>query len=140
MPALNQAYKPFPNIPTMPTQQPQAPVYEVPRVSQQLTDVAEEPAHKRQKTEEQLMPEAAFLGMHPGPVRFSVQIPNMPDKPEWNLMGQLILFTMPLTETVKITLCLFWGMTKRQKMSLKFLTETEIFFSFFQYFSKLLKF
>lgn len=104
MPPMNQGYKTFPNIPTHPTQQQQAPapVYEAPRVSQQLTDVAEESAPKRQKTEEQLIPEATFLETHSGAVRFNVQIPNMPDKPEWNLKGQLIPFTMPWTETVII--------------------------------------
>lgn len=104
MPPMNQGYKSFPNVPSHPAQQqqqqPPAPVYEAPRVSQQLTDVVEESAPKRQKTEEQLIPEATFLETHSGSVRFNVQIPNMPDKPEWNLKGQLIPFTMPWTETV----------------------------------------
>lgn len=79
--------------------------YEIPRVSAQLTDTVDqvnEPAQKRQKTEDQLIPEGQFLAQngHNGPVKFNVQIPNMPDKPEWNLKGQLIPFSMALTETV----------------------------------------
>lgn len=86
----------------MPTPGPPQPVYEPPRVSQQLTDVVEESAPKRQKTEEQLIPEAAYLEQHAskGPVKFNVQVPNVPDKPEWNLKGQLIPFSMALTEPV----------------------------------------
>lgn len=64
--------------------------------------VLEEPVAKRLKTEDQLIPEADYLAQHAskGPVNFSVQVPNVPDKPEWNLKGQLIPFTMPLTETI----------------------------------------
>lgn len=97
---MHQAYKMMPTpVPPMPQQ-----VYEPPRVSQQLTDVVEESAPKRQKTEEQLIPEADYLAQHAskGPVKFNVQIPNVPDKPEWNLKGQLIPFSMPLTETVSV--------------------------------------
>lgn len=81
---------------------PVQPMYEPPKVSQQLTDVVEEPANKRQKTEDQLIPEADFLAAHEakGPVKFNIQIPNMPDKPEWNLKGQLIPFSMPLADLV----------------------------------------
>jgi len=80
------------------------PVYEPPRVSAQLTDYPEEPTAKRQKTEDQLIPEATYLEQNAakGPIKFNVQIPNVPDKPEWNLKGQLIPFTMPLTDTVSV--------------------------------------
>lgn len=62
----------------------------------------EEPASKRQKTEEHLIPEADFLAQYQarGPIKFYVQCPIVPEKPEWNLNGQSITLTMPLTETV----------------------------------------
>jgi splicing factor 3A subunit 1 len=63
----------------------------------------EEPASKRQKTEEHLIPENDFLAQYQarGPVKFYVQCPVVADKPEWNLNGQSIPMTMPLTETVQ---------------------------------------
>lgn len=60
----------------------------------------DEPFAKRQKTEEQLIPEAEFLTMYPSPVTFGVQVPHVSDKPEWSLNGQFITLTLPLTETV----------------------------------------
>ena len=62
----------------------------------------EEPSAKRQKTEESLMPEAEFAALYGtrGPIKFNVQIPVVPEKPEWNLNGQLIPFSMHLTESV----------------------------------------
>ena len=62
------------------------------------------PSSKRLRTEETLIPEADFLAQHAskGPVSFNVQIPNVPEKPEWNLNGQLIPFSMPLTEMVTV--------------------------------------
>jgi len=79
-------------------------VFEAPRETAMLMELVEEPASKRQKTEDQFIPEAEFLAMHgdKGPVKFSVQIPNVTDKPEWNLKGQLIPFSMSLTDTVFI--------------------------------------
>ena len=65
----------------------------------------DEPSAKRQKTaEEQLVPESEFLATHgsKGPVKFVVQVPSVSEKPEWNLNGQSIPFSMDLTETVII--------------------------------------
>ena len=62
------------------------------------------PASKRLKTaEESLVPEKDFLALHDakGPVRFHVQLPVVPEKPEWNLNGQTITLVLPLTETVR---------------------------------------
>lgn len=64
---------------------------------------SDEPSAKRQKTaEEQLVPEVEFLALHgsKGPVKFVVQVPSVTEKPEWNLNGQSIPFTMDLTDTV----------------------------------------
>ena len=65
-------------------------------------EASDEPSAKRLRTEDQLMPEAEFVALHGarGPVKFYVQIPTVAEKPEWNLNGQLIPFTMPLTESV----------------------------------------
>lgn len=63
------------------------------------------PASKRLKTgEDSLMPESEFLALHDskGPVTFFVQVPHVPDKPEWNLNGQTISLVLPLSETVNI--------------------------------------
>lgn len=62
----------------------------------------EEPASKRQKTEEHLISETEFLAQYQsrGPIKFYVQCPVVAEKPEWNLNGQSIALTMPLTETV----------------------------------------
>lgn len=35
-----------------------------------------------------------------GPVTFKVSVPKVEDKPEWNLKGQTVSFTLPLTDTV----------------------------------------
>lgn len=62
-----------------------------------------QPASKRLKTgEDNLIPENEFLSMHEakGPVTFYVHLPLVPEKPEWNLNGQLISLVLPLTETV----------------------------------------
>lgn len=70
----------------------------------QPMDMDDQPSSKRLRTEETLIPEADFLAQHAskGPVSFSVQIPSVSEKPEWNLKGQLIPFSMPLTETVSL--------------------------------------
>lgn len=61
-----------------------------------------EPVAKKLKTaEELLIPEQDFLAQYGiGPVLFNITVPHVPDKPEWNLNGQTISLTMPLTETV----------------------------------------
>lgn len=108
---MNQQIRPPPMQPPM----HQQPMYEQPRESAQLNELIEEPSNKRQKTEDQFMSESEFLALNggKGPIRFNVQVPNMPDKPEWNLKGQLIPFTMALTESVasiKNKLAEFLGM------------------------------
>lgn len=62
--------------------------------------MSEEPAAKKQKTEENLIAEEEFLKANSGPVTFQVIVPHIPDKPEWNLNGQSLTFTMPLTDTL----------------------------------------
>ncbi|KAL5004725.1 hypothetical protein ScPMuIL_018181 [Solemya velum] len=62
----------------------------------------EEPPSKKQKTEDQLIPEEDFLRTHKGPVHFKVAIPKYGDKPEWNLNGQMLSFSLPLTDSVSV--------------------------------------
>lgn len=35
-----------------------------------------------------------------GPVTVKVQVPNMQDKTEWKLNGQVLVFTLPLSDQV----------------------------------------
>lgn len=37
-----------------------------------------------------------------GPVSIKVQVPNMQDKTEWKLNGQVLVFTLPLTDQVRV--------------------------------------
>ncbi|XP_072163145.1 splicing factor 3A subunit 1-like [Diadema setosum] len=62
----------------------------------------DEPPAKRQKTEDDLMPEEQFLATHKGSVMFNVLVPLVQDKPEWKLQGQRITLNMPLTDQVSV--------------------------------------
>ncbi|KAI3980362.1 hypothetical protein MKX01_003901 [Papaver californicum] len=60
--------------------------------------LSEEPEPKRQKVEDQRIPEEQFLAQHPGPVRIVVAIPNVD---ELNLRGRLSEITVQsLSETI----------------------------------------
>lgn len=61
------------------------------------------PPAKKAKTEENLIPEDIFLAQHKGPVTFNVAVPNLSDKPEWKCNGQMLRFTLPLTDQVSVT-------------------------------------
>ena len=60
----------------------------------------DEPASKKSRMEEHLVPEGEFLARNQGPVTFKVSVPNMADKPEWKCDGQMMSVTLALTETV----------------------------------------
>ena len=60
----------------------------------------DEPASKRSRIEENLIPEGEFLARNVSPVTMKVAVPNMPDKPEWKCDGQMMSVTLALTETV----------------------------------------
>ncbi|XP_077456664.1 splicing factor 3A subunit 1 [Stigmatopora argus] len=62
----------------------------------------DEPMSKKMKTEDNLMPEDEFLRRHKGPVPVKIQVPNMQDKTEWKLAGQVLNFTVPLTDQVSV--------------------------------------
>lgn len=63
---------------------------------------SDEPPSKKQKTEDNLIPEDVFLQKNKGPVTVKVAIPNVSDKPEWNLNGQTLDFSLPLTDTISV--------------------------------------
>jgi len=60
----------------------------------------EEPPNKRQKTEENLIPEDIFMQRNMSPVTFKVIVPVMDDKPEWKCNGQILTIALRLTDTV----------------------------------------
>ncbi|XP_066544884.1 splicing factor 3A subunit 1 isoform X2 [Amia ocellicauda] len=62
----------------------------------------DEPASKKMKSEDNLIPEEEFLRRNKGPVAVKVQVPNMQDKTEWKLNGQVLNFTLPLTDQVSV--------------------------------------
>uniref|UniRef100_A0A672JPN5 Splicing factor 3A subunit 1 n=1 Tax=Salarias fasciatus TaxID=181472 RepID=A0A672JPN5_SALFA len=62
----------------------------------------DEPLSKKMKTEDNLIPEDEFLRRNKGPVAVKVQVPNMQDKTEWKLNGQILNFTVPLTDQVSV--------------------------------------
>ena len=83
---------------------PTAPVYMVPepdRAPPPPPPAADEPPVKKAR-EDNFIPEAEWMAKNPGTVTFRVMIPNMPDKPEWQLNGQTITLTHPLSDTVAI--------------------------------------
>jgi len=61
---------------------------------------SEEPPNKRQKTEDNLIPEDRFIRQNPGRVSFTVSVPRVEDKPEWKLNGQLLHLSFPVTENI----------------------------------------
>ena len=91
-------------VPMRPAMVVQTPVYVPPAPPVYIQGSAmmeeDEPPNKRSRTEENLIPEDQFLARNSGPVTLSVAVPNVPDKPEWKLEGQMMSLTLPPTETV----------------------------------------
>ena len=68
-------------------------------------DFLDEPAYKRAKTEDQLIPEEEFIATCGGPnalVSFNLHVPHIPDKSEWNLNGQAITFNLKISDQVSV--------------------------------------
>lgn len=61
-----------------------------------------EPAHKKQRIEGNLLPEEEWLATHSGNLTLTVNVPNMPDKPELNMNGQCLSITLNLTDMVSV--------------------------------------
>ncbi|XP_063216659.1 splicing factor 3A subunit 1 [Bacillus rossius redtenbacheri] len=81
-------------------QQPQPPPPGPMKHHSDMSD--DEPPNKKLRTEETLIPEEQFLAKYKMPVPLKVAIPNMSEKPEWRLNGQLLGLTLPLTDTVAV--------------------------------------
>lgn len=62
----------------------------------------DEPPAKKAKTEDQLIPEDVFLSRNRVPVTFKVMVPKADDKPEWKLKGQMLTYTLPLTDSIAV--------------------------------------
>jgi splicing factor 3A subunit 1 len=66
-------------------------------------DLDDEPLSKKTKSaEDALIPEGEFFATNASPATFNVLLPSVPEKPEMNLNGQLIPFTMGLTESISL--------------------------------------
>ncbi|KAM6954705.1 splicing factor 3A subunit 1 [Aplochiton taeniatus] len=90
------AFVPAPPVPQAPSApQPMPPAHPPPPRD-------DEPSSKKMKTEDNLIPEDEFLRRNKGPVAVKVQVPNMLDKTEWTLSGQVLNFTVPLTDQVSV--------------------------------------
>lgn len=66
----------------------------------QMQPESEEPPSKKQRSEDNLIPEFEFMADHKGPVSLQIQAPSGVDKPEWRLNGQIISITVALNDTV----------------------------------------
>jgi splicing factor 3A subunit 1 len=62
----------------------------------------DEPALKKQRTEENLIPEDEFIKKNPGNVSIKIQVPQSTEKNDWKLSGQFINLTLPLTDTISV--------------------------------------
>lgn len=67
---------------------------------QGMFSLDDEPAYKRLRTEDNLIPEEEFLRKNNGNVNFKVQVPVSNEKAEWKLNGQILNFTLPYTDTL----------------------------------------
>ncbi|KAK9874570.1 hypothetical protein WA026_005403 [Henosepilachna vigintioctopunctata] len=63
-------------------------------------NIEDEPASKKMRNEDSLIPEEVFLLRNPSPVSVKVTIPMIPEKTEWKLTGQTMSLTLPLSESV----------------------------------------
>ncbi|XP_048747370.2 splicing factor 3A subunit 1-like [Ostrea edulis] len=101
MPVASHQFMPGPpQPPGFPPHMMSAPAAPPPGIPPPPQD--DEPPAKKQKTEDQLIPEDVFLARNKGPVTFKVSVPKVEDKPEWNLKGQTVSFTLPLTDTISV--------------------------------------
>merc|ERR1719330_6959 len=60
----------------------------------------DEPPTKRQRTEDNLIPEGEFMARNLSPVSFKVTVPVMEDKAEWSCSGQTLTLSLHLHDTV----------------------------------------
>ncbi|CAG9857484.1 unnamed protein product [Phyllotreta striolata] len=60
----------------------------------------DEPSNKKLRNEDSLVPENVFLSRNPSQVSIKISVPVMPEKSEWRLKGQMVSWTLALTESV----------------------------------------
>ncbi|NXC96454.1 SF3A1 factor, partial [Certhia familiaris] len=89
------AFVPAPPVAPVPSPAPMPPVHPPPPME-------DEPVSKKLKSEDSLIPEEEFLRRNKGPVTVKVQVPNMQDKTEWKLNGQVLVFTLPLSDQASL--------------------------------------
>ncbi|NXE01758.1 SF3A1 factor, partial [Chaetorhynchus papuensis] len=89
------AFVPAPPVAPVPSPAPMPPVHPPPPLE-------DEPVSKKLKSEDSLIPEEEFLRRNKGPVTVKVQVPNMQDKTEWKLNGQVLVFTLPLSDQASL--------------------------------------
>ncbi|XP_077165039.1 splicing factor 3A subunit 1 [Paroedura picta] len=94
-PVNSPAFVPAPPVAPVAAPSPMPPVHPPPPMD-------DEPSSKKLKSEDSLMPEEEFLRRNKGPVTVKVQVPNMQDKTEWKLNGQVLVFTLPLSDQVSV--------------------------------------
>ncbi|NWQ89830.1 SF3A1 factor, partial [Burhinus bistriatus] len=80
------AFVPAPPVAPVPSPAPMPPVHPPPPME-------DEPVSKKLKSEDSLIPEEEFLRRNKGPVTVKVQVPNMQDKTEWKLNGQVLVLS-----------------------------------------------
>lgn len=61
----------------------------------------DEPASKKSRQEDSLVPEDVFMQHHKSPITIQVQVPTSSDKPEWKLNGQLLSINIGLADTIQ---------------------------------------
>lgn len=64
--------------------------------------IDDEPPNKKTRTEDHLIAETQFMALHKGPITIQVQVPNMMEKNEWRLNGQVVAVTLGLADQISL--------------------------------------
>lgn len=62
--------------------------------------IDDEPPNKKSRTEDHLVPENEWMARNSGPITIQVQIPNMTDKTEWRLNGQMAAYSFSPSDLI----------------------------------------
>jgi splicing factor 3A subunit 1 len=88
-------------FPMMPPRMGYNPMGGPPLMRTERPDPDGQPPHKKLKPNDgRLEPEKDWLDKHPGTLLVVIQTPNMPDKPQWNLNGQLERIQVVMSDKV----------------------------------------
>uniref|UniRef100_A0A803WDQ1 Splicing factor 3A subunit 1 n=1 Tax=Ficedula albicollis TaxID=59894 RepID=A0A803WDQ1_FICAL len=94
-PIMSPPFVPAPPVAPVPSPAPMPPVHPPPPME-------DEPVSKKLKSEDSLIPEEEFLRRNKGPVTVKVQVPNMQDKTEWKLNGQVLVSSSCPVSVIKV--------------------------------------